>query len=91
MYYHGEEIHVNVHIANSSSKTCKKIKVTSKSCAKRFKNYFRCTTGNIVCAWFLYCYDVGIYPMGKLSNHMFCVESSSSSQGCKLLLLFFFC
>ena len=30
MYYHGEEIGVNVHIANSSSKTCKKIKVTSK-------------------------------------------------------------
>lgn len=30
MYYHGEEIGVNVHIANSSSRTCKKIKVTSK-------------------------------------------------------------
>lgn len=30
MYYHGEEIGVNVHIANSSSKTCKKIKITGK-------------------------------------------------------------
>ena len=30
MYYHGEEIGVNVHIANSSSRTCRKIKVTSK-------------------------------------------------------------
>lgn len=30
MYYHGEEIGVNVRIENGSSKTCKKIKVTSK-------------------------------------------------------------
>ena len=34
MYYHGEEIGVNVHIANSSSRTCRKIKVTSKSTEK---------------------------------------------------------
>lgn len=33
MYYHGEEIAVNVHIANSSSKTCKKIKVTIRQFA----------------------------------------------------------
>lgn len=33
MYYHGEEIGVNVHIANSSSKTCKKIKITVRQFA----------------------------------------------------------
>ena len=35
MYYHGEEIGVNVHIANSSSRTCKKIKVTSKEIGEK--------------------------------------------------------
>ena len=35
MYYHGEEIGVNVHIANSSSRTCKKIKVTSKGIGEK--------------------------------------------------------
>lgn len=33
MYYHGEEIGVNVHIANSSSRTCRKIKVTIRQFA----------------------------------------------------------
>ncbi|KAJ7392706.1 Beta-arrestin-1 [Desmophyllum pertusum] len=33
MYYHGEEIGVNVRINNSSSKTCKKIKVTIRQFA----------------------------------------------------------
>ena len=30
MYYHGENIHVNVAISNRSNKTVKKIKITGK-------------------------------------------------------------
>ena len=40
MYYHGEEIGVNVHIANSSSKTCRKIKITSKSSSRKSGPHF---------------------------------------------------
>ena len=42
MYYHGEEIGVNVHIANSSSRTCRKIKVTSKGIGGKKYSKFIC-------------------------------------------------
>jgi beta-arrestin len=31
LYHHGEDIAVNVHIANNSNRTVKKIKVTGQS------------------------------------------------------------
>lgn len=30
LYYHGESINVNVHIANNSNRTVKKVKVSGK-------------------------------------------------------------
>ena len=63
MYYHGEEIGVNVHIANSSSRTCKKIKVTSKGIGEKkilqiyifcflFVSFFFSSSSLFVCFFF---------------------------------------
>ena len=53
MYYHGEEIGVNVHIANSSSRTCKKIKVTSKEIGEKKYSKFIYFVFSFVSLFFL--------------------------------------
>ena len=68
MYYHGEEIGVNVHIANSSSRTCKKIKVTSKGIGEKKYSKFIYFVFSLFHSFFLLllCLFVFFFPLQTL-------------------------